>query len=80
MLSATGMPSGRVPAECATPMSCTWALADLPGVNRRILGAGPGAYRVGDQAAAWLASYNRYFPAGDGPGIGRDPIGQAGRL
>jgi len=70
MLSATGMPAGRVPAGCATPMSCTWALADLRGVNRRILTAGPGAYRVGDQAAAWLAGYNRYLPAGDGPGSG----------
>jgi hypothetical protein len=80
MLSATGMPAGRVPAGCSTAMSCTWALADLPGVNRRILNAGPGAYRVGDQAAAWLASYNSYFPAGDQPGrAGATPSASGGR-
>jgi hypothetical protein len=63
MLTGTDTPPGRVPAGCAGPMSCTWALADLPGVNRRLLATGPGAYRVGDQAGAWLASYNARFPA-----------------
>jgi hypothetical protein len=62
MLTATGAPPGA--RGCATPMSCTWALASLAGANARILANGPGAYRVGAQAGEWLAQYNRRFPAG----------------
>ncbi|MEW6582404.1 MAG: hypothetical protein AB1416_06555 [Actinomycetota bacterium] len=54
-------PPGRLPA-CSGPMSCTWALASRPGANARILANGPGAYRVGDQAADWVREYNRRLP------------------
>jgi hypothetical protein len=61
MLTETGMPAGA-PSGCATPMACTWALASLPGANARILANGPGAYRVGAQAAEWIRQYNLRFP------------------
>ena len=44
-------------------MACQWALA---GVDAHRAGAccanGPGAYRLGAQAAAWRAEYNRALP------------------
>jgi hypothetical protein len=46
---------------CAAPMSCQWALADSSPLNRRILDNGVGAYRTSDQAAEWLAEFNRRF-------------------
>jgi hypothetical protein len=64
LLTATGMPPGGPRGACSTPMACTWALASLPGVNARILANGPGAYRVGVQAAEWVGQYNLRLPVG----------------
>ncbi len=46
---------------CGGPMACQWALAESTPLNRRILANGVGAYRTSDQAADWLAEYNRRF-------------------
>lgn len=56
--TATAPPGSR---GCATPMSCQWAAAESTPMGRRVLANGPGAYRVGDQAAEWLAEFNRRF-------------------
>ena len=40
-----------------------WSLAALPGINRAVLANGPGEYRLGGQAAAWLAQFDNYFPS-----------------
>lgn len=61
MISGVGTPPGRKP-RCGGAMSCQWALADLPGVNRSILRNGVGAYRLGGHAGAWLRQYNRRVP------------------
>jgi hypothetical protein len=61
MLTETGMPAGAR-ASCGTPMACTWKLASQPGANATILANGPGAYRVGSQAAEWIRQYDLRFP------------------
>jgi hypothetical protein len=50
-------PAGA-PAGCGDPMSCQWRMADLPGVNAQVTANGVGAYRVEEQAAAWLREHN----------------------
>jgi hypothetical protein len=54
--------TGAPTPGCPDPQACTWALAARTGVNRTILGNGPGEYRLGTQAASWLAQFNAYFP------------------
>jgi hypothetical protein len=68
LLTATGIPAGGPRAACSTPMACTWALASRPGLNARILANGPGAYRVGAQAAEWVGQYNLRFPSAPAAG------------
>jgi hypothetical protein len=59
MFGDTGAPT----SSCTDPQACTWALAAQAGLNRTILGNGPGEYRLGTQAASWLAQFNAYFPS-----------------
>ncbi len=54
--------AGGATRECANPQACAWSLAALPGINRTILANGPGEYRLGAQAAAWLEQFDAYFP------------------
>ena len=53
--------AGGATRSCANPQAGEWSLAARPGINRRILAAGPGEYRLGNQAGAWLAQFNTYF-------------------
>ncbi len=55
--------AGGATKACANPQACAWTLAALPGVNREVLANGPGEYRLGNQAAAWLAQFNSDFPS-----------------
>lgn len=54
--------TGAPTPGCSDPQACTWALAAQSGINRTILGNGPGIYRLGTQAADWLAQFDVYFP------------------
>ena len=54
--------AGAPTPACADPQACSWALAARGGINRTILGNGPGEYRLGTQAASWLAQFDAYFP------------------
>ncbi len=54
--------TGAPTPACSDPQACTWALASRAGLNRTILGNGPGEYRLGSQAPSWLAQFNAYFP------------------
>ena len=54
--------TGAPTPACSDPQACTWALAARAGLNRTILGNGPGEYRLGTQAPSWLAQFNAYFP------------------
>ena len=47
---------------CGAPMACSWRLASSSAANRRVLANGPGAYRLGGQAAHWLSEFNARFP------------------
>lgn len=61
MTAATATPSGA--SGCGDAMQCQWQLAASTPAGSRLLANGPGAYRVGDQAAAWRAEFNRVFGA-----------------
>ncbi|WP_217924848.1 hypothetical protein [Miltoncostaea oceani] len=58
--SSLRRPAGA-PASCGEPMACQWALAEATSPNRRVLANGPGAYRTGRQAPAWLREFNARF-------------------
>lgn len=51
----------RFGTPCASPMACQWALGEETSLGRQIMNNGVGAYRVSDQATAWLREYNRRF-------------------
>ncbi len=53
--------AGGATRSCANPQGCVWSMAALAGINRQILASGPGEYRLGGQAAAWLQQFNAYF-------------------
>jgi len=57
---ARALPAGA-PARCGGPMACQWRLARSTPAGSAILANGPGAYRLGAQAIAWRAQYNRAF-------------------
>ena len=60
LMSAAGTgPTGVT--GCGTPMACQWGLAGSTREGAAILANGPGAYRLGVEAAAWRAEYNRVF-------------------
>jgi len=54
--------AGGATRSCPNPQACVWSMAALPGVNRQVLSAGPGEYRLASQAGAWLEQFNSYFP------------------
>ena len=56
--SANAVPPGA-PATCGAPMACQWALADSTPAGHAMLMNGAGAYRLGSQATAWRAEFNR---------------------
>jgi hypothetical protein len=58
MSAANALPSGA-PATCGAPMACQWALADSTDGGHKMLLNGAGAYRLGSQAGAWRAEFNR---------------------
>lgn len=62
LISGTPNAPKGAPRGCGSPMSCQWLLANSTPAGRAVLANGPGAYRAGDQAAEWLANYNRYLP------------------
>ena len=55
--------AGGPTRSCANPQACVWSLAARAGTNRQVLVNGPGEYRLGSQAAAWLAEFNTDFQA-----------------
>jgi hypothetical protein len=60
MSEARSAPAGA-PRRCGGPMACQWRLAGATAAGRTVLANGPGAYRLGAQAVAWRAQYNRAF-------------------
>ena len=56
---ASGTPAGAT--GCGDPMPCQWQLAQATPAGAAMLANGPGAYRVGAQAAAWRAEFDRVF-------------------
>jgi hypothetical protein len=58
MTEAHAMPPGAS-STCGEPMACQWSLADSTGAGRLMLANGPGGYRLGSQATAWRAEFNR---------------------
>lgn len=46
---------------CGSPMACQWQLAAATPAGAQLLANGPGAYRVGAQAADWRIAFNRVF-------------------
>lgn len=54
------VPKGS-PRGCGDAMGCTWALAEATPAGRAILANGPGVYRIGGDALAWLREFNRRF-------------------
>lgn len=60
LIGGTPAPAGS--SGCGDAMACQWALAASTATGRALLANGPGAYRLGSQAAAWRAEYNRALP------------------
>jgi hypothetical protein len=60
IFTATDTPPGAA-RSCGARMACQWRLAESTPMGRRILANGPGLYRLGAQAGAWLREYNRRF-------------------
>jgi hypothetical protein len=60
IFTATDTPPGA-PRSCGARMACQWRLAESTPMGRTVLANGPGLYRVGDQAGAWLREFNRRF-------------------
>jgi hypothetical protein len=60
LIGGTPAPAGS--SGCGDAMACQWSLAASTVAGRTLLANGPGAYRLGSQAAAWRAEYNRALP------------------
>lgn len=60
LIGGTPAPAGS--SGCGDAMACQWALAGATPTGQAMLANGPGAYRLGSQAAAWRAEYNRALP------------------
>jgi hypothetical protein len=60
LIGGTPAPAGA--SRCGEAMACQWTLAASTATGRALLANGPGAYRLGAQAAAWRAEYNRALP------------------
>jgi hypothetical protein len=61
MITATTFPAGA-PRGYGSAMEASWSLARSTPAGRTVLANGPDAYRLGNNAAQWLAEYNREFP------------------
>lgn len=59
LTEAGGIPAGA--RGCREPMQCQWQLASATPAGAAMLANGPGAYRLGSQAGAWRAEFNRVF-------------------
>lgn len=59
LTEADAIPAGA--SGCGDAMQCQWRLAAATPAGAAMLANGPGAYRVGAQAAAWRAEFNRAF-------------------
>lgn len=59
MMSRAGTRPAGAPRSCGGGMACQWKLADTGAINRRIVDNGVGAYRVGNQARAWVRQHRR---------------------
>jgi len=59
LTEAATAPEGA--SGCGDPMQCQWRLAAATPAGARMLENGPGAYRVGGQAATWRAEFDRVF-------------------
>jgi hypothetical protein len=62
-LVMTGDPAGPAGARGCAPMACQWQLAASTRAGAALLATGPGAYRLGSQAGAWRAEFNRVYGA-----------------
>ncbi len=60
LIGGTPAPAGS--SGCGEAMACQWALAGSTPTGQALLANGPGAYRLGTQAADWRAEYNRALP------------------
>ncbi len=61
LFSDVGAPAGA-PASCGAPVACEWTLAEATPAGKTVLANGPGVYRIGAEADAWLVEYNKRFP------------------
>ncbi len=61
LFSDVGRPAGA-PGSCGDPVACEWTLAESTPAGRTVLANGPGVYRIGPEAGAWLVEYNKRFP------------------
>ena len=59
MTEAGAAPAGAT--GCGEPMECQWQLAGSTPAGAQLLANGPGAYRLGAQAGAFRAEFNRLF-------------------
>jgi hypothetical protein len=59
MMSSANAPPTGAAATCGAPMACQWSLADSTPAGHLMLLNGPGGYRLGSQATAWRAEFNR---------------------
>jgi hypothetical protein len=55
-----GVPAGA--SGCSDAQNCAWKLADSTPAGHGILVNGPGVYRIGGDARAWLREFNARFP------------------
>jgi len=60
LFTGGAVPRGA-PRGCGDAMGCKWALAEATPAGRAILANGPGVYRIGGDALAWLREFNRRF-------------------
>lgn len=59
LFTETGVPRGA--SGCGSAVACSWRLAESTPAGRLVLANGPGVYRIGAAAPAWLREYNRRF-------------------
>lgn len=60
IIAGAPMPAGA--DGCGDAMACQWQLAAATPAGAAMLANGPGAYRLGHQAAAWRMAYDRALP------------------
>ncbi len=55
-----GVPAGA--RGCSGSQNCAWKLAESTPAGQAILANGPGIYRIGGDARAWMREFNGRFP------------------